>query len=215
MPKAVRRLVGIVARDDLVAVDGLAGHRDLAHAVHAVVADLAVGGAVGNRAVVAVGVRQVHRRDHVRGSTFASDALLAGAVLVVAERYLALASNRVLQLVDGHEVRPVLPLGAPVHVHLLVERLPLLGRCHLPYAVPQTRCEDGDYESVLAGLPKHSTIAIGARSMVHDLADRAVLMKSVETIVHPVGVGGLKHAETRPLGTNARVQRVPGLMRSL
>ena len=86
---------------------------------------------------------------------------------------------------------------------------------HLPYAVPQARCEDGDYESVLAGLPKHSTIAIGARSMVHDLADRAVLMKSVETIVHPVGVGGLKHAETRPLGTNARVQRVPGLMRSL
>ena len=46
---------------------------------------------------------------------------------------------------------------------------------HLPYAVPQARCEDGDYESVLAGFPKHSTIAIGARSMVRDLADRAVL----------------------------------------
>ena len=54
---------------------------------------------------------------------------------------------------------------------------------HLPYAVPQARCEDGDYESVLAGFPKHSTIAIGARSMVRDLADRAVLMKSVEHIV--------------------------------
>ena len=54
---------------------------------------------------------------------------------------------------------------------------------HLPYAVPQARCEDGDYESVLAGFPKHSTIAIGARSMVRDLADRAVLMKSVEHLV--------------------------------
>ncbi|WP_248923015.1 DUF4417 domain-containing protein [Olsenella intestinalis] len=54
---------------------------------------------------------------------------------------------------------------------------------HLPCAVPQARCEDGDYESVLAGFPKNSTIAIGARSMVRDLADRAVLVKSVENIV--------------------------------
>ncbi len=49
-------------------------------------------------------------------------------------------------------------------------------------AVPQARCEDGDYELVLAGFPKHSTIAIGARSMVRNLEDRAVLKKSVERI---------------------------------
>ena len=54
---------------------------------------------------------------------------------------------------------------------------------NLPCSVPQARCEDGDYESVLAGFPKHSTIAIGARSMVRDVNDRAVLKKSVEHIV--------------------------------
>lgn len=54
---------------------------------------------------------------------------------------------------------------------------------HLPCAVPQARCEDGIYESVLAGFPKRSTIAIGARSMVRDVNDRAVLKKSVEHIV--------------------------------
>ena len=54
---------------------------------------------------------------------------------------------------------------------------------HLSYAVPQARCEDGNYELVLAGFPKRSTIAIGARSMVRDVNDRAVLKKSVEHIV--------------------------------
>ena len=54
---------------------------------------------------------------------------------------------------------------------------------HLSSAVPQARCEDGNYRIVLAGFPKHSTIAIGARSMVRDLNDRAVLKKSVEHIV--------------------------------
>lgn len=49
--------------------------------------------------------------------------------------------------------------------------------------MPQARCEDGNYRIVLAGFPKHSTIAIGARSMVRDLNDRAVLKKSVEHIV--------------------------------
>ena len=53
----------------------------------------------------------------------------------------------------------------------------------LPCVVPQARCETGDYESVLAGFPRHSTIAIGARSMVRDLDDRAVLLKSVERVV--------------------------------
>lgn len=55
---------------------------------------------------------------------------------------------------------------------------------HLSCAVPQARCEDGDYESVLAEFPKHSTIAIGARSMVRDLADLAMLIKSVEHIIN-------------------------------
>ena len=50
-------------------------------------------------------------------------------------------------------------------------------------AVPQARCEDVDYESVLAGFPKRSTIAIGARSMVRALEDRTMLKKSVKHIV--------------------------------
>ena len=54
---------------------------------------------------------------------------------------------------------------------------------HLHCAVPQARCEDENFEAVLAGFPKHSTIAIGARSMVRDVEDRAVLKKSVEHIV--------------------------------
>ena len=48
--------------------------------------------------------------------------------------------------------------------------------------VPQARCEDSDYKSVLAGFPKRSTIAIGARSMVRDPDDRAVLKNSVKHI---------------------------------
>ncbi len=50
-------------------------------------------------------------------------------------------------------------------------------------AVPQARCEDADFQLVLAGFPKRSTIAIGARSMVRNPKDRAVLIKSVEHIV--------------------------------
>lgn len=53
----------------------------------------------------------------------------------------------------------------------------------LKYAVPQARCEDDDFTAVLAGFPRHSTIAIGARSMVRRLSDRYVLKKSVEHIV--------------------------------
>lgn len=53
----------------------------------------------------------------------------------------------------------------------------------LTCAVPQARCEDGDYDLVLAGFPKHSTIAIGARSMVKDRGDRLVLKRSIEHIV--------------------------------
>lgn len=54
---------------------------------------------------------------------------------------------------------------------------------NLLYAVPQARCEDNNFESVLAGFPRHSTIAIGARSMVRHLDDRAVLKTSVKHIV--------------------------------
>lgn len=49
-------------------------------------------------------------------------------------------------------------------------------------AVPQARCENGNFKSVLAGFPKHSTIAIGARSMVRDRNDRKVLLASVKNI---------------------------------
>lgn len=49
--------------------------------------------------------------------------------------------------------------------------------------IPQARCEPGDYRSVLAGLPKHSAIAIGARSMVRRREDRAVLKESVRLVV--------------------------------
>lgn len=45
----------------------------------------------------------------------------------------------------------------------------------LKYAAPQARCEDDDFTAVLAGFPRHSTIAIGARSMVRRLSDRYVL----------------------------------------
>ena len=52
----------------------------------------------------------------------------------------------------------------------------------LPCAIPQARCEEWNYMSVLAGFPKRSTIAIGARSMVRDKDDRAVLKQSVKHI---------------------------------
>ena len=54
---------------------------------------------------------------------------------------------------------------------------------HLSCVVPQARCEKDNYESVLAGFPKRSTIAIGARSMVRNPDNRTVLKKSVERIV--------------------------------
>lgn len=53
----------------------------------------------------------------------------------------------------------------------------------LPCAVPQARCEGNNATSVLSGFPKRSTIAIGARSMVKNPDDRAVLKESVKQIV--------------------------------
>lgn len=50
-------------------------------------------------------------------------------------------------------------------------------------AIPQARCETNNYEAVLAGHPKHSTIAIGARSMVRDTDDRTVLKDSIKLVV--------------------------------
>lgn len=49
--------------------------------------------------------------------------------------------------------------------------------------IPQARCERDDYLEVLSGFPKHSTIAIGARAMVRDVRDRAVLKESVRLTV--------------------------------
>lgn len=49
--------------------------------------------------------------------------------------------------------------------------------------VPQARCEDDDFAAVLAGFPKHSTIAIGARAMVRNRDDRAHLLASVRHVV--------------------------------
>ena len=49
--------------------------------------------------------------------------------------------------------------------------------------IPQARCERNDYLDVLAGFPKRSTIAIGARAMVRNVRDRAVLKESVRIIV--------------------------------
>lgn len=53
----------------------------------------------------------------------------------------------------------------------------------LQYAIPQARCEGNDGDRVLVGFPKHSVIAIGARSMVRDVRDREVLKRSVRYIV--------------------------------
>ena len=49
--------------------------------------------------------------------------------------------------------------------------------------IPQARCERGDYLKVLCGFPKHSTIAIGARSMVRNVQDRQILKEAVRLIV--------------------------------
>lgn len=54
---------------------------------------------------------------------------------------------------------------------------------HLKLAIPQARCDHSNYMDVLAGHPKHSTIAIGARSMVRKRDDRAVLKESLRHIV--------------------------------
>ncbi len=53
----------------------------------------------------------------------------------------------------------------------------------LKLVIPQARCEDSNYKEVLAGHPHHSTIAIGARSMIRDKADRAILKESLVHIV--------------------------------
>jgi hypothetical protein len=49
--------------------------------------------------------------------------------------------------------------------------------------IPQARCEQDDFMDVLAGFPKRSTIAIGARSMVRDVKDRVVLKEAVKLVV--------------------------------
>jgi hypothetical protein len=49
--------------------------------------------------------------------------------------------------------------------------------------IPQARCEYYNHKEVLAGHPKNSTIAIGARSMVRNPRDRQVLRESVKCIV--------------------------------
>ena len=54
---------------------------------------------------------------------------------------------------------------------------------NMKLSIPQARCEADNYNSVLAGHPKHSTIAIGARAMVRNKEDRAVLIQSVKLIV--------------------------------
>ncbi len=54
---------------------------------------------------------------------------------------------------------------------------------NMTLCIPQARCEVDNYSSVLAGHPKHSTIAIGARAMVRNKEDRAVLVQSVKSIV--------------------------------
>lgn len=53
----------------------------------------------------------------------------------------------------------------------------------LTIAIPQVRCENYNYKNVLAGFPKNSTLAIGARSMVKDKRDRKVLKESIKHIV--------------------------------
>ena len=53
----------------------------------------------------------------------------------------------------------------------------------LPCVVPQARCEGNNASSTLAGFPKRSTIAIGARSMVKNPNDRTMLKKSIKHIV--------------------------------
>ena len=72
-------------------------------------------------------------------------------------------------------------------------------------AIPQARCEASDYKNVLAGFPKNSVIAIGARSMVRKLEDRTVLVESVKLIVdflkpsHIVWYGSTQYGVTNYL----------------
>ena len=61
----------------------------------------------------------------------------------------------------------------------------------LDNVIPQARCEGSDGESVLAGFPRRSILAIGARSMVKDVKDREVLKKSVKYIVDNLDPLGL------------------------
>lgn len=53
----------------------------------------------------------------------------------------------------------------------------------VPHTIPAPRCEWNDYWYVLAGYPKHSTTAIGARAMVRNAQDRQILTTSVHLIV--------------------------------
>lgn len=61
----------------------------------------------------------------------------------------------------------------------------------LECVIPQARCEGNDGERVLAGFPKHSLIAIGARSMVRDARDREVLKRSVRYVIDELEPTGL------------------------
>ena len=87
----------------------------------------------------------------------------------------------------------------------------------LRYAIPQARCEGNDGDRVLAGFPKHSLIAIGARSMVRDVRDREVLKRSVRYVVdelEPTGLvwyGSTKFGVTDyPLKMGVPVYHFPG-----
>ena len=54
---------------------------------------------------------------------------------------------------------------------------------NLPVVIPQARSEASNCLDVLAGHPKNSTIAIGARAMVKDKRDRRVLKECVKCVV--------------------------------
>ena len=61
----------------------------------------------------------------------------------------------------------------------------------LQCVIPQARCEGDDGAKVLAGFPKHSIIAIGARSMVRNVHNREILKRSVRYIVDELEPTGL------------------------
>lgn len=86
----------------------------------------------------------------------------------------------------------------------------------LQYAIPQARCEGNDGDRVLAGFPRRSLIAIGARSMVRDVRDREVLKRSVRYVVDELApIGLVWYGSTRfgvldyPLEMGVPVYRFP------